>query len=108
MDVKRTGVVLKPNCARVLFRPFDQQDPNRSMRIVGRVMELSEAEVDALLSQVLDEFRGRHHRLMRFFLDRFEAVKQYLLTDRPAERKPQAVDRLLLHAGIFDRVGGPV
>jgi predicted GH43/DUF377 family glycosyl hydrolase len=83
MDVKRTGVVLKPNCARVLFRPFDQQDPNRSTRIVGRVMELSEADVDTLLAQVLTEFRGRHHRLMRFFLDRFESVKQHLLTDRP-------------------------
>ena len=83
MDVKRTGIVLKPNCARVLFRPFDQQDVNRSMRIVGRVMELSEAEVDTLLAQVMDEFRGRHHRLMRFFLDRFDAVKQHLLTDRP-------------------------
>ena len=83
MDVKRTGVVLKPNCARVLFRPFEQQDPQRSMRIVGRVMELSEAEVDALLAQVLTEFRGRHQKLMRFFLERFNAVKQHLLTDRP-------------------------
>ena len=82
MDVKRTGVVLKPNCARVLFRPFEQQDPQRSMRIVGRVMELSEAEVDALLAQVLNEFRGRHQRLMRFFLDRFASVQQHLLTDR--------------------------
>ncbi|HUE16299.1 MAG TPA: hypothetical protein VMR25_19150, partial [Planctomycetaceae bacterium] len=82
MDVKRTGVVLKPNSARVLFRPFEQQDPQRSMRIVGRVMELSEAEVDALLAQVLNEFRGRHHRLMRFFLERFASVQQYLLTDR--------------------------
>jgi predicted GH43/DUF377 family glycosyl hydrolase len=82
MDVKRTGVVLKPNSARVLFRPFEQQDPQRSMRIVSRVMELSEAEVDALLAQVLNEFRGRHHRLMRFFLDRFASVQQYLLTDR--------------------------
>jgi predicted GH43/DUF377 family glycosyl hydrolase len=83
MDLKRTGVVLKPNCARVLFRPFEQQDPQRSMRIVGRVMELSEAEVDALLAQVLTEFRGRHQKLMRFFLERFAAVKQHLLTDRP-------------------------
>jgi predicted GH43/DUF377 family glycosyl hydrolase len=82
MDVKRTGVVLKPNSARVLFRPFEQQDAQRSMRIVGRVMELSEAEVDFLLAQVLNEFRGRHHRLMRFFLDRFAAVQQHLLTDR--------------------------
>ena len=83
MDVKRTGVVLKPNCARVLFRPFEQQDPQRSMRIVGRVMELSEPDVDALLAQVLNEFRGRHQRLMRFFLDRFASVQQHLLTDRP-------------------------
>ncbi len=83
MDLKRTGVVLKPNYARVLFRPFEQQDPQRSMRIVGRIMELSEPEVDALLAQVLEEFRGRHHRLMRFFLDRFSAVRQHLLTDRP-------------------------
>ena len=82
MDVKRTGVVLKPNSARVLFRPFEQQDSQRSMRIVGRVMELSEAEVDALLAQVLNEFRGRHQRLMRFFLDRFASVQQHLLTDR--------------------------
>jgi len=83
MDVKRTGVVLKPNSARVLFRPFEQQDSQRSMRIVGRVMELSEAEVDALLAQVLNEFRGRHQRLMRFFLDRFASVQKHLLTDRP-------------------------
>jgi predicted GH43/DUF377 family glycosyl hydrolase len=83
MDVKRTGVVLKPNSARVLFRPFEQQDSQRSMRIVGRVMELSEAEVDALLAQVLNEFRGRHQRLMRFFLERFAAVQKHLLTDRP-------------------------
>ena len=67
MDLKRTGVVLKPNYARVLFRPFEQQDPQRSMRIVGRVMELSEPEVDALLAQVLEEFRGRHHRLDAVF-----------------------------------------
>src|SRR5579863_7633444 len=82
MDLKRTGVVLKPNSARVLFRPFEQQDPQRSMRSVARVMELSEPEVDALLAQVLKEFRGRHQRLMKFFLDRFAAVQQHLLTDR--------------------------
>lgn len=83
MDVKRTGVVLKPHSGRVLFRPFDQQDPQRSMKIIGRVMELSEPEIDALLAQVLTEFRGRHQRLMRYFLERFESVRQYLLTDRP-------------------------
>jgi len=31
---------------------------------------------------VLNEFRGRRDRLMRFFLERFAAVQQYLLTDR--------------------------
>jgi predicted GH43/DUF377 family glycosyl hydrolase len=82
MKVTRQGIVIKPSSSRVLFRPFEQQDPQRSLKIIARIMELSEEEVDALLAEVLTEFRGRHHRLMRFFLDRFESVRQYMLTDR--------------------------
>jgi predicted GH43/DUF377 family glycosyl hydrolase len=82
MQVTRQGIVIKPSSSRVLFRPFEQQDPQRSLKIIARIMELSEGEVDALLAEVLTEFRGRHHRLMRFFLDRFEGVRQHMLTDR--------------------------
>lgn len=83
MDIKRTGVILKPNNARVLFRPFELTDPQRIMKIMGRVMELSDAEVDALLDGVMAEFHGRHQRLQNFFLSRFESLREHLLTDRP-------------------------
>ncbi len=85
----RTGVMLRPNNGRVLYRPFEPPSPQRAMKLVGRVMELPEAEVDRLLAEVLSEFRGRHQRLLHFFQDRFAAVQQYLLTDRPLSESRQ-------------------
>ncbi len=82
MDVKRSSVLLVPNNRRVLFRPFEPPEADRQLKIVARLMELSEAEVDSLLERVLVEFRGRHQRLTQFFLQRFAAMRHHLLTDR--------------------------
>jgi predicted GH43/DUF377 family glycosyl hydrolase len=82
MEIKRTGVILKPNNARVLFRPFQLTDTQRIMKIMARVMELSDADVDALLEGVMAEFHGRHYRLQQFFLARYEEFREHLLTDR--------------------------
>jgi predicted GH43/DUF377 family glycosyl hydrolase len=83
MDVRRSDIVIKPNNSRVLVRPFEPEDQNRVLRITARIMELSEAEVDAAFAEVLEEFRGRHQKSLQFFMNRFEAVKHHLLTDRP-------------------------
>ena len=45
MQVTRTGLLLRPNNARVLYRPFDPAHPQRAMRIIGRVMALPDDEV---------------------------------------------------------------
>lgn len=89
MQLRRTGVVLKPDKARVLFRPFELPNEQRVTRIIARVMHLSDAEVDRLLELVLAEFHGRHQRLQEFMLKRFEAVRQSLLTDHPLSRNRQ-------------------
>src|ERR1051326_942800 len=81
MDVKRTGIVLKPNNSRVLFRPFEPTNQERTLKIIARVMSVSDQEVSALLADVMREFQGRHQRLHNFFLERFESVRRYLLTD---------------------------
>lgn len=81
MDVKRTGIVLKPNNSRVLFRPFEPASHERVLKITARVMSVSDAQVSALLAQVMREFQGRHQRLKNFFLERFEGVRRHLLTD---------------------------
>lgn len=83
MDVKRTGIVLKPTNSRVMIRPFEVPSENRVEKITARVTALPEAEVEALLEKVMLEFRGRHQRTREFFLHRFEQVRRHLLTDLP-------------------------
>ena len=83
MQISRTGIVLSPNNKRVVLRPFEPSDDKRKQRIIARLSTLAEAEVDALLKNVLEEFHGRHQRPREFFFRRFEALHEYLLTDAP-------------------------
>ena len=85
----RTGIVLRPDPSRVLYRPFEMGNSNRVLKIIARVSSLTDDEVAVKLDEVIREFGGRHYRLERFFLKRFEQVKEHLLTDEPLlmERK---------------------
>jgi hypothetical protein len=83
MDVKRTGITLKPSHNRVVIRPFEIPNENRIEKIIARVSALSEADVDRLLDEVIREFRGRHQRTREFLLHRFDQVRHLLLTDQP-------------------------
>lgn len=96
MDVRKSDVILKPNNARVLFRPFDPTSPERYMKILARVMMLSEDETEHLLRNVLQEFGERHVELQQFFLHRFEQVRHHLLTDSPL-----SLNRRLLIGSFF-------
>jgi predicted GH43/DUF377 family glycosyl hydrolase len=81
LNVRRTGIVLKPNNSRVVIRPFEPASTQRVERILARILALSEPNVDLLLQDVMREFHSRHQRTRHFFLHRFEQVKEYLLTD---------------------------
>ncbi|MGE3819891.1 MAG: glycosidase, partial [Isosphaeraceae bacterium] len=83
MDVKRTGIVLKPNNSRVVIRPFEPTSEHRFEKIIARVSSLTEEEVDFLLEGVMREFRERHQRTREFLLHRYEQVRQHALTDQP-------------------------
>jgi predicted GH43/DUF377 family glycosyl hydrolase len=83
MEVNRTGILLKPTNSRVVIRAFDVQNENRIEKIVARISSLPECEVESLLDEVMREFRERHQRTREFFLNRFEQVRKYLLTDQP-------------------------
>src|SRR6478672_11095734 len=96
MDVKRTGIVLKPNNSRVLFRPFEPANQERILKIIARIMALDDRQVSALLADVMREFQGRHQRLHNFFLERFQCVKRHLLTDETLSE-----DRRLLIGAYF-------
>jgi predicted GH43/DUF377 family glycosyl hydrolase len=96
MNVTRTGIVLKPDASRVLFRPFTPAGDERPLRILARVLALPESEVVSMLSQVLSEFKMRHQRLLDYFLERYEFVRGLLPTNQPLSQ-----DRKLLIGAYF-------
>src|SRR5437016_11603039 len=87
MHVTRTATVLRPDQSRVLLRPFSQGDPQRTGRIIARIMSLPEDRVGPLLDQVSAEFSQRHRQIHKSFLERFEQVSDLLLTDEKITEK---------------------
>ncbi|MCB0747438.1 MAG: glycosidase [Ignavibacteriae bacterium] len=87
MKAIRTGVVIKPDYKRVLYRPFIIVSEERITRIIGRILTLSEDEVKNELNQVITEFEERHQRLRNFYLNRFEQMKKHLLTDKELSKE---------------------
>jgi predicted GH43/DUF377 family glycosyl hydrolase len=96
MNVKRTGIMLRPSHSRVVFRPLNFSSEERILKIIGRIMALREEEAEKLLEQVMREIHGRHQRIRDFFLLRFHQVKQYMLTDQEV-----TVNRQLLIGAYF-------
>jgi predicted GH43/DUF377 family glycosyl hydrolase len=96
MNVTRTGIVLKPDASRVLFRPFTPAGEERPLRILARVLAMPESEVVEMLGQVLREFKTRHQRLHDYFLERYEFVRGLLPTNQPLSE-----DRKLLIGAYF-------
>ena len=89
MKAIRTGIFIKPDYKRVLYRPYPIIYEERLIKIIGRILTLSEKEITKELKQVLMKYEERHHSLIKYFLKRYEHVKKYLLTDQPLsdERK---------------------
>lgn len=79
--VTRSGISINPDHARVLIRPFAPVSEHRIVKIIARLLALSEPEIEALQSQVLADFSGRHQNTQDLFLDRFEAMRHYLVSD---------------------------
>src|SRR5712671_1066808 len=89
IHVKRTATVLRPDQSRVLLRPFSPEDPQRAGRIIARIMSLPENRVGPLLDEVSAEFSQRHQQIHKSFLERFEQVRDLLLTDEEISEQRQ-------------------
>ena len=82
MRIRGTAIGSKPDNSRVFFRAFEFTNRERVLKIITRVMSLSELEVERRAPAVLREFADRHQRLRVFFLKRFEQLDDHLVTDQ--------------------------
>jgi hypothetical protein len=68
MRIKRTSLILRPDCSRVFFRPFELTNRERVIRILARVMALTETEAERETQRILRDFVVRHQKLREFLL----------------------------------------
>ena len=81
IHVSRDSTILRPDQSRVLLRPFSPGDSQRVGSIIARIMSLPEERVGVLLNEISAEFSQRHQQIRHLFLERFEQVREMLLTD---------------------------
>jgi predicted GH43/DUF377 family glycosyl hydrolase len=82
LRIRRHGIVLRPNPARVYYRPLLFTDRTRIAKIVARVTAMEEQEVEREMRRVLTEFRERHQHLEEYLLSRFDCISEIVMTDR--------------------------
>jgi predicted GH43/DUF377 family glycosyl hydrolase len=83
--LNRQALYLRPDPARVIVRPFRPatepkdfrpNDKTRANHIVDRVMGLGEAAAATQLSDVLENFQGRHRNLLATFEARADEMEE--------------------------------
>jgi predicted GH43/DUF377 family glycosyl hydrolase len=79
--VKRHQEKLRGDSARVITRLFMPDDPPRVMRIIQRVLELSDTKAEVLLEQVIRDFSNRHKDIQGVFARHLNKVKAYIPAD---------------------------
>ena len=83
MQVKRTGIIIKPDINRVLLKAFEVRSEKRLYRIISQILILSEKDCHIKIEEVINEFGNRHQNLTEFFRNRFWQVNKYIPIDTP-------------------------
>lgn len=96
MEIIRKDIILKPDPKRVLFRPFSSKTRKQVLKIIARVMSLSEEDVTNRLAELIKEFGSRHQKIENFLMKRFEKVKDLIYQDFSLSR-----ERMLLIGAYF-------
>jgi len=82
ITILRHEVVLLPDSARVIIRPFIPEDAYRITTIIGRALALSDEEVGRELESILSEFDSRHFDIESLLDEHFGKVSHHVFTQR--------------------------
>ncbi len=96
LPIHRHSIVLQPESARVIIRPFIPSTSAKRATIIGRILALTEEEVETGLLSVRTEFESRHLNIDTPLLQHYAKVQADIFTQRPLSRSRQ-----LLIGAIF-------
>lgn len=110
--VTRLAQQLRPDPARVVVRPFkpateprdlNSTEKTRANRIVDRVLSLDPEAATTQLTDVLENFRGRHRQLLEIFETRADEMEEALDSHEPfTPTQRQLVGAYFLHEYSFE------
>jgi predicted GH43/DUF377 family glycosyl hydrolase len=110
--LNRQALYLRPDSARVIVRPFkpateprdlNPTDRTRANHIVDRVLALDTETVASQLSDVLENFQGRHRNLLETFEARADVMEQALAAhDAFSSVQRQLIGAYFLHEYSFE------
>lgn len=111
-SLTRLAQQLRPDPARVVVRPFKpateprdlkSHDRSRANRIVDRVLALDPEAATSQLTDVLENFRGRHRQLLEIFEARADEMEEALDSHEPfTPTQRQLVGAYFLHEYSFE------
>ncbi|AFH48430.1 Putative glycosylase [Ignavibacterium album JCM 16511] len=87
MNIIRKDIILRPDPKRVLFRPFIPKTRKQILKIIARILQLSEDEVNNKYDEIISDFGKRHNEVENYFLKQFETVKDLIFTDQNLSEK---------------------
>jgi len=103
VHANRIGPTLTPDRSRVLIRPFHPTSADIALRIISRVMALSDEQVARLLRRVLGEFEDRHEQVERLLCYRFTQLRHYLSdAPEPSPERQALIGAYFTHEYSFE------
>lgn len=89
LNLTRHQIILQPESARVIIRPFIPSSARSIAAIIGRTLALTEDEVEMEIRAVRADFDGRHFDIEPTLLEHFARVQSDIFTQRPLSRSRQ-------------------
>jgi predicted GH43/DUF377 family glycosyl hydrolase len=86
ISIRRHDIMLLPDSARVLIRPFIPAEPHRVTAIISRALAFSEEEVLENLQGVHREFEFRHYDIEDILWQYYLKVRPCITTSKPISR----------------------
>ena len=74
VTINRKDIIFYPDPSRVIAR-FLYNGDERSLKLVQKVLDLSDEEIKATLSMVLRDFSKRHRNISKIFESHFNRIK---------------------------------
>lgn len=89
LAIHRHHIILQPESARVIIRPFIPSSARRLATVIGRALALTEEEVEKELAAVHADFDSRHLEIEAVLINHFDKVQHEIFTQRPLTRSRQ-------------------